>query len=140
MNNLVIGYLRDSAASILELFRVLAPGGRLALSNLKPCSDLTQIYRNFVEGTMPETAIHEAREVLNNSSHIRQGESKGPFQFFTQEEFHQVWESCGAGHPRVYRTFGNQAFIGVVEKPAFSKKKGTHDPLGFRIVGGSMRS
>ena len=101
------------------------------LTNLKPCLDLTQIYRNFVEGTMPETAIQEACEVLNNPSHIRQGESEGAFQFFTQEEFHQVLESCGADHPRVYRTFGNQAIIGVVEKPAFSEKKRNSRSLGL---------
>ncbi len=76
MSNLVIGYLRDPAASIRELLRVLAPGGKLVLTNLKPCSDLTQIYRNFVDGTIADTAIQEAREVLNNSSHIRQGESE----------------------------------------------------------------
>ena len=123
MSNLVIGYLRDPAASIRELLRVLAPGGKLVLTNLKPCSDLTQIYRNFVDGTIADTAIQEAREVLNNSSHIRQGESEGAFQFYSQEEFHQVLQSCGADNPRVFPTFGNQAFIGVVEKPALSEKE-----------------
>lgn len=123
MSNLVIGYLRDPAASIRELLRVLAPGGKLVLTNLKPCSDLTQIYRNFVDGTIADTAIQEAREVLNNSSHIRQGESEGAFQFYSQEEFHQVLQSCGADNPRVFPTFGNQAFIGVVEKPALPEKE-----------------
>ncbi len=118
MSNLVIGYLRDPAASIRELLRVLAPGGKLVLTNLKPSSDLTQIYRNFVGHSKTETAIQEARDLLNNSSHIRQGESEGAFQFYTQEEFYQVLQSCGANNPRVFPTFGNQAFIGVVEKPA----------------------
>jgi len=124
MSNLVVGYLRDPAASIRELLRVLAPGGKLVLTNLKPCSDLTQIYRNFVDGTIADTAIQEAREVLNNSSHIRQGESEGAFQFYTQEEFHQVLQACGADNPRVFPTFGNQAFIAVVEKPALQKNEG----------------
>jgi alpha-beta hydrolase superfamily lysophospholipase/SAM-dependent methyltransferase len=118
MSNLVIGYLRDPAASIREILRVLAPGGKLVLTNLKPCSDLTQIYRNFVDQTTTETAIHEAREVLNNSSHIRQGESEGAFQFYSKEEFHQVLVSCGAINPQVFPTFGNQAYIGVIEKPS----------------------
>jgi alpha-beta hydrolase superfamily lysophospholipase/ubiquinone/menaquinone biosynthesis C-methylase UbiE len=123
MSNLVIGYLRDPAASIRELLRVLAPGGKLVLSNLKPSSDLTQIYRNFVGQSQTETAIQEARDLLNNSSHIRQGESEGAFQFYTQEEFHQVLLSCGVNNPRVFPTFGNQAFIGVVEKPALREKE-----------------
>ena len=78
-----------------------------------------------MDGTIANTAIQEAREVLNNSSHIRQGESEGAFQFYTQEEFHQVLQSCGADNPRVFPTFGNQAFIGVVEKPALAEKE-TH--------------
>ena len=123
MSNLVIGYLRDPAASIRELLRVLAPGGKLVLTNLKPSSDLTQIYRNYVDRTTTETEIHEAREVLNNSSHIRQGESEGAFQFYTQEEFRHVLKSCGAENPVVFPTFGNQAFIGVVEKPVSQAKE-----------------
>lgn len=121
MSNLVIGYLQNPIASIRELLRVLAPGGKLVVTNLKPCSDLTQIYRNFVDHTTAETAIREAREVLNNSSHIRQGESDGVFQFYTQEEFCQVLKSCGAENPQVFPTFGNQAYIGVIEKTTLEK-------------------
>jgi len=129
MSNLVIGYLRDPAASIRELLRVLVPGGRLVLTNLKPCSDLTQIYRNFVDRNKAPAAIHEAREVLNNSSHIRQGESEGAFQFYSQEEFLKVLQVCGAENPRVFPTFGNQAYIGVIEKPAFQTKENSGHPL-----------
>ncbi len=125
MSNLVIGYLRDPAATIREFLRVLAPGGKMVLTNLKPCSDLTQIYRNFVDRTTTTSAIHEAREVLNNSSHIRQGESEGAFQFYSQDEFQQVLQACGADNPRVFPTFGNQAYIGIVEKMAlpFNEKQ-----------------
>ena len=123
ISNLVIGYLRDPAASIRELLRVLAPGGKLVITNLKPCSDLTQIYRNFVDQSTTETAIQEARELLNNSSHIRQGESEGAFQFYTQEEFQQLLKLCGADEPRVFPTFGNQAFISVVEKAPLREEK-----------------
>ncbi len=129
MSNLVIGYLRDPAATIRELFRVLAPGGKMVLTNLKPCSDLTQIYRNFVDRTTAKTAIHEAREVLNNSSHIRQGESEGAFQFYSQDEFHQVLQACGADNPRVFPTFGNQAYIGIVEKTASQPNNKKQQPL-----------
>lgn len=118
VSNLVIGYLHDPEASIRELLRVLAPGGKMVLTNLKPCSDLTQIYRNFVDHTTAESEIYEAREVLNNSSHIRQGESEGAFQFYTQKEFHAILQASGALNPRVFPTFGNQAYLGVVEKPS----------------------
>jgi alpha-beta hydrolase superfamily lysophospholipase/SAM-dependent methyltransferase len=134
MSNLVIGYLRDPAASIRELLRVLAPGGKLVLTNLKPCSDLTQIYRNFVDRATAENAIQEARELLKNSSYIRQGESEGAFQFYTQEEFHHVLQSCGADNPRVFPTFGNQAFIGVVEKPALSEKEAQAVPWTLKSL------
>ncbi|MDA0739058.1 MAG: alpha/beta hydrolase [Nitrospirae bacterium] len=129
MSNLVIGYLRDPAATIRELLRVLAPGGKMVLTNLKPCSDLTQIYRNFVDRTTTTSAIHEAREVLNNSSHIRQGESEGAFQFYSQDEFLQVLQGCGADNPKVFPTFGNQAYIGIVEKLALPSNELAALPL-----------
>lgn len=129
MSNLVIGYLRDPAATIRELLRILAPGGKMVLTNLKPCSDLTQIYRNFVDRTTAVTAIHEAREVLNNSSHIRQGESEGAFQFYSQDEFLQVLQRCGADTAQVYPTFGNQAYIGIVEKLALPANEKAALPL-----------
>jgi alpha-beta hydrolase superfamily lysophospholipase/SAM-dependent methyltransferase len=42
VSNLVIGYLRDPMFTLRELLRVLAPNGKLVLTNLKPHADLSK--------------------------------------------------------------------------------------------------
>jgi len=116
VSNLVIGYLQDPLATLRELLRVLAPNGKLVISNLKPQSDLSQIYRNFVQRTdMPEE-VDEARQLLSNSGKIKLGESDGIFRFFDRQELAALLVCSGAQQPRIYSTFGNQAFIAVATK------------------------
>jgi SAM-dependent methyltransferase len=118
VSNLVIGYLQDPLATLRELLRVLAPGGKLVISNLKPQADLSQIYRNFVQRTDQPEEMDEARQLLNNSGKIKLGESDGIFRFFNRQELATLLSCSGAQQPRIYSTFGNQAFIAVAAKPA----------------------
>jgi len=115
--NLVIGYLHDPLFTLRELLRVLSPSGKLVLTNLKPHSDLSQIYRNFACLADRPEELEEARQVLNNSGKIKQGESDGIFRFFNRQELAMLLISSGAPQPRIYSTFANQAYIAVVEKP-----------------------
>lgn len=115
--NLVIGYLQDPLFTVRELMRVLTPNGKLVITNLKPHSDLSQIYRNFVQASGRPEEVDEARRLLNNSGKIKQGESDGIFRFFDRQELAVLLESSGAARPRIYTTFANQAYIAVAEKP-----------------------
>lgn len=118
VSNLVIGYLQDPLATLRELLRVLTPGGKLVISNLKPQADLSQIYRNFAQRTDRPEEMDEARQLLNNSGKIKLGESDGIFRFFNRQELATLLGCSGAQQPRIYSTFGNQAFIAVATKPA----------------------
>ena len=79
VSNLVLGYVRDPEFTLKEFLRVLSPKGTLVLTNLKPNSDLSQIYSNFVRQTSNLNEIEEAKQLLNNSGKIREAEGDGIF-------------------------------------------------------------
>lgn len=114
--NLVIGYVRDPLFTLREYLRVLAPQGRLVISNLKPYADLSAIYRSFVETAQTVDQVEEGRRLLDNSGKIKAREGEGVFHFFHQAELESLLRAAGVAHPRVYSTFGNQALIAVAEK------------------------
>lgn len=114
--NLVIGYVRDPLFTLREYLRVLAPHGRLVISNLKPYADLSSIYRSFVETVRTPDQVEEGRRLLDNSGKIKAREGEGVFHFFHQAELERLLRAAGVAHPRVYSTFGNQALIAVAEK------------------------
>jgi SAM-dependent methyltransferase len=120
VSNLVLGYVANPQEVLRELFRVLAPGGRMVISNLKPNGDFSGIYQNLVShaGQMDQKA--EARELLNNYGKIRQAEKEGKFRFFDQTEWVNIVDSLNGVYTGVYPTFANQAYLIVLEKPATS--------------------
>ncbi|MCC2642529.1 MAG: hypothetical protein K0S45_2942 [Nitrospira sp.] len=114
--NLVIGYVRDPLFTLREYLRVLAPHGRLVISNLKPYADLSAIYRSFVETARTPDQVEEGRRLLDNSGKIKAREGEGVFHFFHQTELENLLQAAGVTDSRVYSTFGNQALIAVAEK------------------------
>ncbi|MCS6317203.1 MAG: class I SAM-dependent methyltransferase [Nitrospira sp.] len=114
--NLVIGYVRDPLFTLREYLRVLAPNGRLVVSNLKPYADLSAIYRSFVETAQSPDQVEEGRRLLDNSGRIKAREGEGIFHFHYQAELESLLRAAGVSHPRVYPTFGNQALIAVADK------------------------
>ena len=120
VSNLVLGYLSDPQEVLRELFRVLAPGGRMVLSNLKPNGDFSGIYQNLVNHTSESKQKIEARNLLHNYGKIRQAEKEGQFRFFDKSEWMQCLDSIGARYTAVYPTFANQAYLIILEKPVAS--------------------
>ncbi len=114
--NLVIGYVRDPLFTLREYLRILAPQGRLVLSNLKPYADLSAIYRSFVQTAQTPDHVEEGRRLLDNSGRIKAREGEGIFHFLHHAELESLLRAAGAFHPQVYSTFGNQALIAVTEK------------------------
>jgi ubiquinone/menaquinone biosynthesis C-methylase UbiE len=118
VSNLVLGYVADPQEVLRELFRVLAPGSRMVISNLKPNGDFSGIYQNLVSHAGQMDQKVEARELLNNYGKIRQAEKEGQFRFFDQTEWMNILHSLDGVHTAVYPTFANQAYLVVLEKPA----------------------
>jgi len=120
VSNLVLGYVADPQAVLRELFRVLAPGGRMVISNLKPNGDFSEIYHNLVSQIGQHHQKIEARELLNNYGKIRQAEKEGKFHFFDHTEWRTALDRLDCLYARVYPTFANQAYLIVLEKPEVS--------------------
>ncbi len=119
VSNLVLGYVRDPEFTLKEFIRVLSPKGTLVLTNLKPNSDLSQIYSNFVRQTSQLNEIEEAKQLLNNSGKIREAEGDGIFHFHEQQELVDLLSQASKGQqPKVFSTFLNQANIAVLDKRA----------------------
>ncbi|MBM4134722.1 MAG: methyltransferase domain-containing protein [Nitrospira sp.] len=97
--NLVIAYVDDPLFTLRELMRVLAPGGKLVLTNLKPRPDLSQIFRNFVQTAERAEEVEEARQLLQNSGKIIRAESDGVFRFFDRQELTHLLTASGARPP-----------------------------------------
>ena len=117
VSNLVLGYLDSPSSTIRELMRVLTPGGTLVLSNLKPNSDLSRIFLNFVGETSNTEEVEEAKQLLNNSGKIREAESEGVFQFPDAEELEELFRAaCQDSELNIYSTFANQAYIVAARK------------------------
>jgi SAM-dependent methyltransferase/alpha-beta hydrolase superfamily lysophospholipase len=114
--NLALGYAEDAVFSIRELLRVLAPGGRIVVSSLKPYADLMEIYRNFRVRTSHAEELEEAERLLDTTSRIKQAESDGLFRSFRPDELAMLLMMSGATQPRITSAFGNQAYVMVAEK------------------------
>jgi len=124
--NLVIGYLDHPTATIKELYRLLMPGGRMVLTNLKPDGDFSGIYGNLVQSTDKAETRKEARDLLNNYGKIRQAEKEGQFHFLTRNQWKEALTATGGINMRIYPTFANQAYVGVVEKPILQISRKIH--------------
>jgi ubiquinone/menaquinone biosynthesis C-methylase UbiE len=118
VSNLVLGYVRDPRAALKELYRVLASGGRMVISNLKPNGDFSGIYQSLVSSAALPQQREEARNLLNNYGKIRQAEKEGQFCFFDRTQWESIVASLGCANAEVYPTFAGQAYLIVLVKPA----------------------
>jgi ubiquinone/menaquinone biosynthesis C-methylase UbiE len=118
VSSLVLGYVQDPLAALKELYRVLAPDGRMVISNLKPNGDFSGIYQSLVSSAALPHQREEARELLNNYGKIRQAEKEGQFCFFDRTQWESIVATLGCANAAVYPTFAGQAFLIVLEKPA----------------------
>lgn len=115
-SSLVVSYVGNPNLTVMELFRVLKPGGIIVLSTLKPYADLSQIYKNFVGQATSEQDVLEARKLLSSAGQIKRREGDGHYYFFSEKELKTLMVAAGASNVRTFRSFGNQANVVVAVK------------------------
>ncbi len=114
--SLILPYLYDSPSVLAELYRLLAPGGVIVLSSLKPNFDQSKSYIEEAETIAKRTDLSDLeRERLLASlrefgafvGNVMELEEEGRFRFFTGEEFVQAIRAAGFVEARAYEGFGD---------------------------------
>jgi SAM-dependent methyltransferase len=122
--SLFISYLFNPDEIIHEYYRMLKPNGLLLVSSMKPDSDISRIFTNYVDKVQhfdfsdtdfksQDISLSGAREMLNEAATLFELEEEGYFKFYSDKELVQMFKSSGFDDIQVHASLGNppQAYI-----------------------------
>ncbi|WP_457552436.1 PilZ domain-containing protein [Desulfobacula sp.] len=128
--SLFISYLYNPDDIIYEFYRILKPGGRLLVSSMKPDSDISLIFTNYIYKIKnfdledsdiedQEMNLTDARAMLNEAAALFELEEDGYFKFYSDTELVSMFETAGFINIKVTSSMGKpeQAVIITGEKP-----------------------
>jgi SAM-dependent methyltransferase len=128
--SLFISYLYNPDDIIYEFYRILKPGGRLLVSSMKPDSDISLIFTNYIYKVKnfdlgntgikdQEMNLTDARAMLNEAASLFELEEDGYFKFYSDTELVSMFENAGFINIKVTSSMGKpaQAVIITGEKP-----------------------
>jgi ubiquinone/menaquinone biosynthesis C-methylase UbiE/pimeloyl-ACP methyl ester carboxylesterase len=127
--SLFISYLRSPDYALAECHRILKPGGILVVSSMKPDSDISTIFTNYIRKVLTPNCAEEtekdgeggasaARAMLNEAAGLFELEEDGFFKFYTSEELTTLLVGAGFAEIKVIPSMGNpaQANVAVARK------------------------
>ncbi len=114
--SLVVSYLKNPGLVIRELARVLAPGGKIVVSSMKPYCDMSSIYRDFLHQEVETEELESARDLLRAAGKIKVKEEKGYYRFFSGDAMAAMAKRAGLKKIEVHCSFGDQTHLIVAEK------------------------
>ncbi len=122
--SLFISYLFNPDEIFHDFFRMLKPNGLLLVSSMKPDSDISLIFTNYIDKVQhfdfsdtdiksQDISLLGAREMLNEAATLFKLEEEGYFKFFSEKELVNMFKAAGFDHVQVHSSLGNppQAFI-----------------------------
>ena len=120
--SLFISYLFNPRAALAEFYRMLRPGGRMVVSSMRPDSDISTIFTDYVSevhhAQETTSSLRDAREMLNEAAGLFELEEEGFFRFYEEQELADLVESVGFVITHTERGLGDpsQAVIVCAEK------------------------
>lgn len=122
--SLFISYLFNPDKIFPDFYRMLKPNGLLLVSSMKPDSDISLIFTNYVDKVQhfdfsetdiktQDISLMGAREMLNEAATLFELEEDGYFKFFSEKELVSMFKTAGFSQIQVHSSMGNppQAFI-----------------------------
>jgi ubiquinone/menaquinone biosynthesis C-methylase UbiE len=122
--SLFISYLFNPDEIFNDFYRMLKPDGLLLVSSMKPDSDISLIFTDYVDKVQhfdfsdtdiksQDISLLGAREMLNEAATLFELEEDGYFKFFSEKELINMFKSAGFSRVRLYSSLGDppQAFI-----------------------------
>jgi SAM-dependent methyltransferase len=121
ISSLFISYLFNADYFLDELYRICAPGARVVISSMKPDSDISEIFTDYVAssgGTATDGALAGARQMLSEAAGLFEREEEGFFRFYDLEELAQLVAAAGFTVTHQVRSLGrpSQAVVVAAEK------------------------
>jgi ubiquinone/menaquinone biosynthesis C-methylase UbiE len=125
--SLVLSYIFDPVETLIELRRILAPGGLLVLSSVRPDADASGLFTRLAqkvdkmgkndlpEGWDKKTALDSIRSFMNDAQALVELEEAGTFDFFDPARLDSHLEEAGFRLIKIIETFGQptQGYIFV---------------------------
>ena len=122
--SLFLSYLFNPDYAMGELYRMLTPGGKLLVSTMRPDSDVSTIFTDYVEEVRAQAEsggdLDSAQAMLNEAAALFELEEDGLFRFYTASELVTMFEETGFTGITVHRSLGTppQAIVVTGKKPA----------------------
>ena len=115
--SLFISYVRNPEYILSEFHHMLRPGGTLLVSTMKPDSDISVMFTNYIQKVRGPSCLEEgqkddpkaaedARAMLNEAASLFELEEDGFFRFYTSEELADMLSAAGFVRVRVLSSMG----------------------------------
>ncbi len=116
VSNLSLPFAASPRDAILEWYRILKPGGRMAFTTFHPDSDLSAMYRHHLRLASQDEFGIQPQQVLHYMGRLREAICRGIVHSFSRSALGAVLRRLDQASFRVTAVLNGQAFAVVIEK------------------------
>ncbi len=112
--SLFISYIFNPDYLVAEFRRLLRPGGAIVISSMRPDSDVSTIFTDYVSevqasdygGGSRRVELEGAQAILSEAAALFELEEEGYFHFYTEEELTALLTDGGFERVEIFRSLG----------------------------------